>query len=396
MAVTMTTAEQALKIVYLGVVANQLNTQTNPFYNEIGTSSEDVYGKEIRKMTSYGVNGGVGAGTETGVLPASGGNNHMQFVSSTKNLYGTIEISDKSIQASQNNAGSFVNLLNDELEGLMTASKFNFGRMLFNDGTGLLSVCNVTTALNVINVASAQYLMEGQIIDILTNTGAAITNATGRRIIGVDRTPGASKITLEGAAVVTTAATDCIYMQSSKGLEITGLPQIFLQSGSLYGIDKGANYWMRPYISSTTGIISDIKIQKVIDYMDSIAGSKTNFLLCTLGVKRSYQDYMEATKRNVNTLDLAGGFKALSYNGIPLVADKFEQAGTLRALNTADFKFEQMGDWRWLEAGGGKILVQEAKTPIWTATLVKYADLLCTHPGGQGALTGVTEDDGTV
>ena len=71
-------------------------------------------GKEVRKMAPYGLNGGFGAGTEDGELPASGGNQYIQFISTLKNLYGTIEISDKSIKASASNAGAFVQLLNDE------------------------------------------------------------------------------------------------------------------------------------------------------------------------------------------------------------------------------------------------------------------------------------------
>lgn len=88
----------------------------------------------MRRLAQYGVNGGVGAGTEEGDLPASGGNNYEQFVTTLKNLYGTVEISDKAVRASENSAGAFVDLLNAEMEGLVRASAFNFGRMLFGDG----------------------------------------------------------------------------------------------------------------------------------------------------------------------------------------------------------------------------------------------------------------------
>lgn len=312
MAVTMATAEQALKIMYLDVVADQLNTRTNPLYNKIKTSTQDVYGKEVRKMAPYGVNGGFGAGTETGNLPVAGGNNYKQFVSTLKNLYGVIEISDKSIEASQNNAGAFVNLLNAELDGLMKGAQWNFGRMLFGDGSGKLATCAVNTGVTTLSIDSAQYLMEGQTIDILDNTGAAITNGTARRIAAVDRTPSACKIVLEGTAVVTTAATDCIYIQGSKGLELTGLGEIFKSTGSLYGIDRTANFWMIPKTYSSAGIISDIKIQRAIDYLDEVAGSVVDYIVCSSGVKRSYQEYLEATKRNVNTMALSGGFTALN------------------------------------------------------------------------------------
>lgn len=136
--VTMTTADNALKSFYLGVVSEQLNTSVNPLLAKIKQSTADVWGKEVRRLAQYGVNGGIGAGTEEGDLPAAAGNNYEQFVTTLKNLYGTVEISDKAVRASENSAGAFVNLLNAEMEGLIKSSSFNFGRMLFGDGSGKL------------------------------------------------------------------------------------------------------------------------------------------------------------------------------------------------------------------------------------------------------------------
>lgn len=46
---------------------------------------------------------------------------------------------------------------------------------------------------------------------------------------------------------------------------------------------------------------------------------------------------------------------------------------------------------RWLEGDDGKILKQIAEKPVYTATLVKYAELVCERPFGQGRLTGIEE-----
>ena len=60
-------------------------------------------------------------------------------------------------------------------------------------------------------------------------------------------------------------------------------------------------------------------------------------------------------------------------------------------LNTDEFALHQLCDWRWLEGDDGKVLKQTAGKPVYTATLVKYADLLCEKPIGQGVITGITE-----
>ena len=76
--VSISSANEALKSVYLGVVANQLNINANPLLGKIKQSSQDVWGKEIIKLAPYGINGGIGAGDETDPLPKAAGNNYVQ------------------------------------------------------------------------------------------------------------------------------------------------------------------------------------------------------------------------------------------------------------------------------------------------------------------------------
>ena len=91
------------------------------------------------------------------------------------------------------------------------------------------------------------------------------------------------------------------------------------------------------------------------------------------------------------TMECAGGFKAVSFNGIPVIADRFCPEGTMYLLNTDDFKVHQLCDWKWLEGEDGKILKQVPGKPVYTATLVKYAELMCEKPNGQGMLTEIIE-----
>ena len=64
MAVTLTNADGALKSYYLEAVSEQLDNYVNPFLAQIKKTSDNVWGKEVKQLAIYGVNGGVGAGTE--------------------------------------------------------------------------------------------------------------------------------------------------------------------------------------------------------------------------------------------------------------------------------------------------------------------------------------------
>lgn len=386
--VTMASADSALKSVYLGVVSEQLNTAANPLLAKIRQSTADVWGKEVRRLAQYGVNGGVGAGTEEGDLPSAAGNNYEQFVTTLKNLYGTIEISDKAVRASENNVGAFVNLLNAEMDGLIKASSFNFGRMLFGDGSGVL--CTVSSVSgNTVTADSVKNLIEGMVVDFLDD-GSAITGAAGRRITGVDRDN--KTFTVTGSALdEAISAGNAVCVQGSYNLELTGLGAIFQTTGSLYGLDRATHKWMIPYIKTKVGAISETVIQTAIDRLEETAGSRVDFIVCSWGVKRALQKHLSENKRNIDVTELAGGYRSITYNGIPVVADRFCPDGTMYLLNTSDFCLHQLCDWKWLEGDDGRILRQVAGKPLYTATLVKYADLICTRPCGQAMLSGITE-----
>ncbi len=381
--VTTQSADSVLKSYYLGVVAEQLDKAANPFLARIRKTTSDVWGKDVRKAVRFGVNGGVGAGTEEGDLPKAGDGNYAQFVASLKNLYGTICISDKAIRASASGDGAFVNLLNDEMEDLVRSSSFNFGRMLFGNGTGLLATI-ASGEGNVYTVDSVQNFAEGMIVDVY-RTGGTELAAGGLTVKAIDRAQ--KTITLGGSAVETPEGYQ-IYLQNSKGLEITGLEAIF-GSGDLYGVAREGKSWMTPY-TETVSTLTESAVQKAIDKVEELSGGKVNFIVCSWGVRRALIEAL-SKYRQTETLALDGGFTAISFNGIPVVADRFCPAGTMYLLNTDDFALHQLCDWQWLEGEDGKVLKQVAGKPMFTATLVKYAELLCYRPCGQAKISGITE-----
>lgn len=378
--VTLQSAESALKSVYLGAVTELLNTKANPLLAKIEQTSTDVCGKEIRKAAKYGINGGVGAGDETGTLPTASSVSYLQFVATLKNLYGQIEISDKAIRASADGQGAFTDLLNSELTDLLNASKFNLGRMLYGDGSGKLATI---TDVEGKTVDSTRNLASGLLVDVYSAAGALVAN--GLKITDVSYEDG----TIELSSWPTSLANNAVmYVQGSKNKEITGIGSLFSSSGTLYGLSKSSYSFLNSY-SKTSSTLDEIVIQKVIDKLEMESGSVIDFIACSAKAKYAFQDYMASYKRNIDIMELNGGYKSLSYNGIPLVYDRFVPEGQMIFLDTKAFKLHQLCDWRYLETENGKILRQTQGKPTYTATLVKYCDLICDRPNGQGRITGI-------
>lgn len=384
--VTLETANNALKTFYLDAVKEQLNTSINPFLTRINTTTDDVWGKEIRRVVHYGLNGGICAGTESGYLPMCGENNYSCLCATLKNFYGTIELSDKAIRASTNSTGAFVNLLNAEMEGLLKATSFNFSRMLYGDGKGILANI-IHNSSKIIKVDSTKNLFEGMILDIYNNKAEKIDEYV--RIISIDRE---TNDVYTNKHIPIDKKASFLTVQNSYNRELTGLGAIFKDDGELYGLSRVDNKWIVPYIQKDVGEISETVIQKAIDTIEENNGSSINFIVCSYGVKRAFQKLLSSYKSNLDTMELNGGYKALSYNGIPIVADRFCPKGTMYLLNTQDFTLHQLCDWSWLESGDGSILRQVPNKPVYTATLVKYAELMCSKPCGQAMLSGIIED----
>lgn len=381
--ITTNTADVALKSYYLDVLRNQLNTNTNPFYNKIVTTSKNIVGHKVVRLAPYALNGGFGFSSDSGQLPVAGSNKYTHFETTTKDMYGVIEISDKAIKASRLNTNSFVDLLTQEMKGILEAAKFNYSRALFTDGTGVIATVSSASSDTEVEVDCVKYLMEGMIIDIIG------TNSTqkAKRISAINR--AAKTVILDSSVSVSSG--DKITVQNSYNKEITGLGAILNSDTTqpLYGVNRADNYWMIPYISDSTGTISDAKIQTAIDYLEENAGSKINYISCSYDVRRNYLSYLELTRRNIDPMTLEGGFQAISFAGIPIMADRHCPDGTMDLLNTDSFAMHTLSDWDWLD-DDGKILKQIAGKPAWTAVLAKYGELLCDHPGGQARLTGIT------
>ena len=266
------------------------------------------------------------------------------------------------------------------MEGLIKASQFNFGRMLFGDGTGKIATISAV-ASDVMTVDTVKNMVEGLVVDIYTALESKVVSAA--RITSVDR---ANKtFTVDKELPETVVATCFVTVQNSYGKELTGLGAIFGAS-TLYGVTKASNAWMNPY-TDTISAVSDSEIQEAIDYLEENVGSVVDYITCSSDIKRAYIAYLATNRQNMDYMELQGGFKAISYNGIPVVSDRFVPDATMYLLNTKEFALHQLCDWQWLAGEDGRILKQNSGYATYSATLVKYADLICNKPAGQAKLT---------
>ena len=78
-----------------------------------------------------------------------------------------------------------------------------------------------------------------------------------------------------------------------------------------------------------------------------------------------------------------------SFEKLPSIGNKTAIRLAFYMLNTKDFTLHQLCDWAWLEGEDGRILRQNQGYPTYSATLVKYADLICDRPIAQAKVSNI-------
>ena len=394
--VNLTTVNSALKNFYIQPLREDINLKADPFASRILKTTNNIVGyNKIVRAALVGANGGAGAGSETGALPTAGENQYVALESGTKNLYGTLEISDKIVKsATGQNAGAFVNILQQEMDTLTKTLKWNLARQLYGDGSGCLMKVKAASSKTVLEAADGEntrFLLPGLMVDLHSGADGTVTAGhAGLRIADVDRLTG--KVRLNAA--VTAADGDYLTIQGSAGYELTGLGKIFEPiegtAQTLYGVNRSEYSWMRPYLNNAFGAMNEGGIQKTLELLEDSYNITIDHINCGSAAYGHYMDMLTQRRHINDVMVLEGGHKALSFNGIPLTRNKFMPDDAMDLYDTSLFTLDQVSDWEWIEGEAKQVLHQVPGKPVYTATIAKYCDLMCALPGGLARLSGIT------
>lgn len=379
--ITLTNADAALKDYYLDAVSQELNQGVSPFFSAIEKSAQYIYGKNAKCALVKGNMNRIVTGDEDGELPAGSGNTYFDVTVPLKNIYGTISITDKALRASQDSSGAFVNLLNAEMEGLVADAKANFARMLFGDGNGLLAYIVSAKSNTQFELTSVKSWYKGLTVDIAnsTATSAQVENLiitavdTETNTITVSA-PVASQGNYVGYPIV---------ISNVYGTELTGLAAIF-DGATLYGYQKTKEDFFSPAIFNYETLTESV-ITNAIEQLEERSGSKVKMIVCSHSARSKIASLFK-DMRVISTPELNGGYTGVYVNEIPVYADRFCPNDRIYLLNPDDFVLCQLCDWEWMEDDAGRILSRVSDKAAYTATLVKYAELICKKPYAQGAL----------
>ena len=383
MSQNLNTFEKALKENYLPAWRNQLGIEPSALLGKI--KKPKLTSNKIVATAPIGLSGGFGYGAEGAETPAAGGVRVERFETTAKDMYVNIVISEKAVKLT-GSSGAMANALDTEVKGAYATAKWNVGRSLFGNGTGILTTIKALGAAgNTIQVDDVSYLKEGLIIDIYATGGTTPqANGAGRRLLSVDR---ANKtITIGGDAATFSAG--FITVQNSYNREITGLGAIFDDSiTSLYGVSKELNPFLKPVVQSGGGDIDDGLITKALRQAKNDKNSNIDMILAGDDAYDHYVNYLRVNNIRVEDMShtIQGGFKAIKFvfgnKEIDIVNESFVPAKEMWGVETGCLELHAL-DWNFAELQNGGIFNLMEKQSCYRALLANYGDLICTNPGG--------------
>jgi hypothetical protein len=411
---TLSTLSNILKEYYLGPVSEQLNNEVL-LLSRLESRSEDLVGKYAYVPLHKTRSGGIGARAESGALPTAGKQGYDKAKYDLKYLYGTVQVTGPSVAKTKNEAGSFLQVLKSELDGLRNDLRRDLARQVYGDGTAQIAQCGTTTSATTVVLNSAGgkeairkgHLYVGMLVDIGTTADVnSISGASPREITAVDYTNGT--ITISGAAVTTTsshyvtragATNDGLASANgSRSYEIDGLQRIISTSATYFGeIDTANEAWwdnQRMAIADTTnGRLTLEDLQKGLNLV-RLQGTMPTAMITSLGIQREFYMLLEDQVRYVepNSMDYSAGFKTLSYNGMPVIADIDAPYGRIHIVDESTLKVFSDQDWHFLDMDGST-LRQVQGYDVFEAVMARYMNLGATRRNNQIVLTGVKVDD---
>lgn len=407
MSANLGTLSNILKEYYLGPVAEQLNNEVL-LLSRLESRSEDLVGKRAYVPLHHGRSTGIGAVGEGDALPAAGRQSYEKAVYDLKYLYGRVEVTGPSMAKTKNEAGAFLQALKSELDGIRNDLKKDLARQVYGDGTGTIGTAASGTTTTL--VVGAEPIRKGQIypnmrIEVYDASATADATHSGGSVFtvaSVDLSTGT--VTVNETASAAFASGDKIRRAGvdtatpaegntySLSDEVDGIQRIVADSATALGgiTPTGANVWWDNQRITSVGALALDDIQQGLN-LARIAGGMPTAIITTLGVQREFYNLLDQEVQYVNpeSLNYAAGFKTLSYNGMPLVADIDAPYGKMYILDESTMKVFSDQDWHFLDADG-MTLRQVTGYDKFEAIMTRYMNLGATRRNNQVVLSGIT------
>jgi len=380
--------DAVLKEDYLGPIREEL-AQDNVLLQRLEKNEEDVGGQQAVVPLHVSRNSGVGARPDGGLLPSAGNQGFSQAVYNCAYNYGRIEITGPTIKASRKNKYAFVKVVDAEIKGMVADLKNDINRQMHGDGSGVLGLVNGdpnTGTTLTMDAPGTMYLHKGMklhLVDPSSTTPGDFRANVGEKVVASKTSATAVEVTTGFHAdaadndYVVRSGSYALEMMGLKGIIDDGSPRAGLHVGGINRATAGNEFW-DAYVLDNAGSPRKLTLDLMQQAMDGAEeeGGRISLIMTSRAVRRKYLSLVKADGRFVNEMKLDGGFKALEYDGVPLVVDRFCLPNRMYFIDEKTLQFYRMSDFDWMNEDG-HILTKVSGYDKYEAVLFLYATLGC-------------------
>lgn len=411
---TLTVIDGILKDTYvMEQIANAVNMST-VLLSRLQTS-QSISGRKGIMSLQVGVHQGVGARGDNQALPVAGWAEYIQPETTMKYLYGRFYVTGPAIAATRDNKGAFAELIKRSLKDTREGLRLDVQRQCWGPSTGTLAKSteaagDTTMVVNdpygisrYDNSAPVKFLKRNMILDVV-DTDLSTEHDADVTVTAVSH--GSSSTTLTQASNWTNTMADgdfvCRYdlgptSSAHRQLEVMGLLG-HVDDGTVLNTDFSitsyqavtrASYpeYQGNVVDNATATITEAKLRSMLDLCETEGDSRPDLIITDYTQRALYEALLTPSKRFVNPMQLEGGFRALEFDGLPIVVDKDCPPEHWFFINSETLKWYQMSDWEWMDEDGA-VLTKVSGYDAYEAILYKYADLGCTDPADNAVLYG--------
>ena len=410
--IDLTTADKILKVLYLPPVREMLNNATVLLSRiEKDSSTQLVSGKEFTIPLHKSRNEAAGVGrAENGTLPTAGQQGYTTAVVPNKYIYGRIRVTGPVLAATKNSAQAFVEALTSEMKGLVKDTRRAVNRQLHGDGVDALAyyVSGTGTTAGVVDDGNGNiftHLPAGQAItvDLLdASSSYAVLDSAVTITRGASNGTTGYAATLSANISASAVDGDPYVVSGTMGKQMMGIQGIIdsadpaLLSGGLHGLTVAANPDWIAQVSGSDATQRDITFAIIQDILSELATNSDyteediDLVLSSFGCRDKFAELCTNERGFVNEMTIDGGWKAVSYNGLPFVADSQCKRNRFYGINFDTLKIYRSEDFDWMDKDGA-VLSRVANVDAYEATLFHYGDLGCSMRNGNFVIKGIRE-----
>jgi hypothetical protein len=393
MAATLTTMQDAMKRLYLPRLRSTVNTATVLSTRlEKNTEMTSVSGRNAIVPINIRPSEAIGARPDDGTLPTAQNQTFVECAIPYAFNYATIRITHPTIASTKNDAGAWAKVVSAEMEGIQRDLKNDFNRQYFGNGTGSLGTV-ASVSGQVITMDAGHSLKINMVLDIY-NSALDTQDATDITVTAVSGNAVTVTGTLTGVG-----DGDVVVRTGSLNQEMMGLVGI-IDDGSevatLQGISRSSYPEWKSTVVDAGGALTATTLDDAILEIEATGEAALTCGITDRTQFRKIANLMIADRRYTDTMELKGGFKAITWGDIPIFWDRDTPLDGQNAGKSQLFFLDENEIQRYelqdldFDDTDGNVLHRVANKASYDATLFYYGNLGCTAPDNQGVIRNIT------